>query len=106
MGPMIDARRFFRRRVDLPATVAVRESAPEVCRIENLSIDGAYLVLHRLESTAPLRVRFRLPGSREPLDLPATVSWSDERGAGVHFDRMRPELAWKLGRFLASSDGD
>jgi hypothetical protein len=26
-----------------------------------------------------------------------------ERGAGVHFERLRPELAWKLGRFLASA---
>jgi hypothetical protein len=105
MGDMIEARRFFRRRVDLAASVAVGESTPELCRIENLSIDGAYVVLHRLEATAPLRVRFRLPGSAEPLELPATVSWSDERGAGVHFERLRPELAWKLGRFLASADG-
>jgi hypothetical protein len=102
MGEMVEARRFFRRRVDLPATVVVTDDAPELCRIENLSIDGAYVALRRLPATVLLRVRFRLPGTDESLDVVATVSWSDDRGAGVHFDRLRPELAWKLGRFLAS----
>lgn len=101
---MHDARRFFRRRVDLPATLRVADRDTEMCRIENLSIDGAYVAVRPLPALAPVRVRFQLPGWAEPLDVVGTVSWSDQRGAGIHFRRLRTELVWKLGQYLIGVD--
>jgi len=97
---MREARRFYRRPVDLAAIVEL-PGGVEVCRIANLSIDGAYLLLRPLPAALTVRLDIVLPGWDEPFEVAATVTWSDHRGAGVRFDRLRTEQVWKLGHFLA-----
>ena len=97
---MREARRFYRRRVDLPAALSLAGRVPETCRIDNLSIDGAYIVVRPLPAAMALRLRFRIPGCAELFDVDATVSWSDDRGVGVHFHPLPSDQVWRLGHFL------
>jgi uncharacterized protein (TIGR02266 family) len=42
-----------------------------------------------LDEAAPVRVRFRLPGSKREVDAEGNVAWSDRRvGMGVQFDKV------------------
>jgi hypothetical protein len=97
---MKDARQFFRRRVDVAGVVTVR-GQQRACRIESLSLGGAYLAGESLTMGARVRLSLLLPDSDKALDLAATVSWTDNRGGGVHFDDLRTSSLWRLGRFLA-----
>jgi uncharacterized protein (TIGR02266 family) len=59
----------------------------------NLSRGGiAIRTTSPLEEGAKIRVRFRLPGSKQDVDATGTVAWSDRRvGMGLSFERVDPE---------------
>jgi uncharacterized protein (TIGR02266 family) len=56
----------------------------------NLSHGGiAIRTTSPLEAGAPIRVRFRLPGSKRDIDTDGRVAWSDRRaGMGVQFEQV------------------
>ena len=57
----------------------------------NLSHGGiAIRTTSPLEAGAPIRVRFRMPGSKRDIDADGRVAWSDRRvGMGVQFETGR-----------------
>ena len=59
----------------------------------NLSRGGiAIRTTSPLEEGAKIRIRFRLPGSKQDVDASGTVAWSDRRvGMGISFERVDPE---------------
>jgi two-component system, cell cycle response regulator DivK len=58
----------------------------------NLSHGGVGIrTTHPLQSGASVRLRFRLPGSKQDVDASAHVCWSDQRmGMGLKFERVEP----------------
>ena len=56
----------------------------------NLSHGGiAIRTTSPLEAGAPIRVRFRMPGSKRDIDTDGRVAWSDRRvGMGVQFEQV------------------
>jgi len=97
-----DNRRSHRHVVNLPATVVVGNGSPETCRIENLSLGGAYVSMHRIPMGERLRLTFRLPNAEESVDGIATVRWADDGGIGVQFDGLRARETWAIGKYLES----
>ncbi|MBI4477177.1 MAG: response regulator [Acidobacteria bacterium] len=54
-----------------------------------------------LELGAKARVRFRLPGSKQDLDIESRVVWSDKRtGMGLQFDRVEPADQTAIDEFV------
>src|SRR5206468_10381236 len=58
----------------------------------NLSRGGiAIRTTSPLESSARIKVRFRMPGSKKDIDAEGRVAWSDRRvGMGVQFEKHQP----------------
>jgi CheY-like chemotaxis protein len=58
----------------------------------NLSHGGiAIRTTSPLESAAPIKVRFRMPGLKRDIDAEGHVAWSDRRvGMGIPFDKVDP----------------
>jgi uncharacterized protein (TIGR02266 family) len=56
----------------------------------NLSHGGiAIRTTSPLEAAAPIKVRFRMPGSKRDIDAEGRVAWSDRRvGMGIQFERV------------------
>jgi uncharacterized protein (TIGR02266 family) len=58
----------------------------------NLSHGGiAIRTTSPLESSARIKVRFRIPGSKTDIDAEGRIAWSDRRvGMGVEFEKLQP----------------
>ena len=58
----------------------------------NLSRGGvAIRTTSPLEMAAPIRVRFRVPGSKRDIDAEGRVAWADRRvGMGIQFEKVDP----------------
>src|SRR5213594_155087 len=58
----------------------------------NLSKGGvAVRTMSPLESSARIKVRFRMPGSKKDIDAEGRVAWSDRRvGMGIQFEKVDP----------------
>src|SRR5262245_15685840 len=97
---MIESRRTYRRLVDITATIAIGDGAPEPCRIENLSLTGAFVSGRRMTSGDRIRLSFKLPKREEAVERVATVRWSNGSGIGVQFDGLRARQVWALGKFF------
>lgn len=98
---MADQRRYFRYRVDIPATLEVGGRRSEA-RITNISESGLRVLCRDLADTAPLRLRFTLPGSGDVIDARAAVVWSNSAGhAGLRFLDLLPSRRAALARWLA-----
>ncbi|NMB73669.1 MAG: hypothetical protein GYA21_00910 [Myxococcales bacterium] len=77
--------------------------------VYNISQEGAFIQCERPESEGTrLTVRFDLPGTDEPLQVEAVVSWRTERsgdfsptGMGVSFLALGEGPSQSLGRFIS-----
>ncbi len=69
----------------------------------NLSIGGMFMETgERLAAGDKLRLSFRIPGHKEPVETTATVRWQDGAGTGVQFDGLRARDVWALGKYFES----
>jgi len=68
----------------------------------NLSRGGiAIRTTSPLESSARIKVRFRMPGSKKDIDAEGRVAWSDRRvGMGVQFEELEPEHQTLVDNFV------
>ena len=72
--------------------------------IENLSLTGAFLVLgQRLKIGSRVTLHFRVSTHDRPIETSATVRWSNDQGAGVHFDGLRAAEVYALGKLFEKS---
>ncbi len=95
-----ERRRSYRHQVALPVDLSVAgQRHRSMTRM--LSLGGA-LVESPLRPAFNTRVelRFALPGQLMPIQVGATVRWSDERGFGVQFDGLRAYAVYCLGKFF------
>jgi hypothetical protein len=73
--------------------------------IQNISLGGLYAeAADRPAYGARLRLRFRLPSQKDPVDVGGTVRWADANGFGVQFDGLRARDVYALSK-LAPRNG-
>ncbi|MCA9678694.1 MAG: PilZ domain-containing protein [Kofleriaceae bacterium] len=99
---MADNRRTStRHEVDIAARIKVG-AEPEDCRIGNLSMGGAFMMMRRLPMGERVTVYFRLPTHDSEIEAVGTIRWSTDQGVGVQFDGLRARETWALGKYLES----
>jgi hypothetical protein len=97
----IEARTTFRRPVDLDATITLSGREPSTCRIQNLSLGGAFVAKCQATIGDRIHITFRLPMGETLIDSDATVAWHNRDGIGVQFAGLRAGETWALTRFFA-----
>jgi hypothetical protein len=45
-------------------------------------------------------IAFKVPTQEEPIDIGATVRWSDDRSVGIQFDGLRARDVWALNEYF------
>ncbi|HEY0252688.1 MAG TPA: PilZ domain-containing protein, partial [Kofleriaceae bacterium] len=71
------------------------------CNVVNLSLGGAlFQVTPKLSMGQRLEISFRVPTMEEPIEVGATVRWSDEQATGIQFDGLRARDVWALNKFF------
>lgn len=103
---MADNRRTSTRHaVSIAASITVAETRTDVV-IHNLSLGGAQLgATTRFAMGQKLDVSFRVPTIEEPIEVGATVRWSDGQSVGVQFDGLRARDVWALNEFFKQQAG-
>ena len=89
----------YERRIAIEYTVG---DTWESSFTKNMSIGGLYILA---EEPFPIlgtkmKVRFKVPTQKEPIEVGSQVRWSDSGGFGVQFDGLRARDVWALGKFL------
>jgi hypothetical protein len=89
-----------RHAVSLGAQITV-DGVSRPCTVINLSVGGALLaagVKYAMEQR--MTIKFNVPTMAEPIEVGATVRWSDDRATGVQFDGPRAREVWALNKFF------
>lgn len=88
-----------------PGVAGAFEGASRTYTMTNLSVGGA--LLEAGDTTEPklamgtrIAIRFAVPTLDEPIEVGATVAWSDQAVAGIHFDGLRARDVWALHKFF------
>lgn len=97
-----------RQRVDLVATARIEGDAvcDRICRVQSLSLGGAFVELDRMPMGSVVNLTFSVPQFDDKLSLDGVVQWSDDDGVSVLFDSLRATDVWILWQFLARSARD
>ena len=94
---MADNRRTSTRHaVTIDATITLNGSTTDVL-MNNLSLGGAQLgTSTRYAMGQKVTVSFKITTLPEPIEVGATVRWSDGTNVGVQFDGLRARDVWGL----------
>jgi hypothetical protein len=96
-----DNRRSSARHVVSIAGKLAIGTAPNDCTIVNLSLGGALIAqTMRHPMGARCNVAFRVPTMEEPIEVGATVRWSDDTSVGIQFDGLRARDVWALNEYF------
>jgi len=103
---MADNRRTaIRHAVSIVGKLAF-DGAPADCSIVNLSLGGALIATQtRHPMGQRCHINFRVPTMEEPIDIAATVRWSDEKSVGIQFDGLRARDVWALNEYFKQLSG-
>ena len=98
---MADNRRTSTRHaVSLAAKLAV-DGAQRECTVVNLSIGGAQIAGGaRIAMGQRVQIEFRVPTLEDPINIGATVRWSDDTATGIQFDGLRARDVWALNKYF------
>ena len=76
------------------------------CSIMNLSLGGASIAASRRYAMGErCNLTFKVPSQEEPIEIGATVRWSDDTAVGVQFDGLRARDVWALNEFFKQLGG-
>lgn len=97
---MADNRRQTRHEVSLPAKLTV-DGTPNDCKLLNLSLGGAQVTAtQRYAMGHRVQISFHVPTMADPIEVGATVRWSNADGVGVQFDGLRARDVWALNEYF------
>ena len=97
---MADNRRTQTRySVSIPVKLTV-DGALRDCTLVNLSLGGALVTGTKHAMGQRVHVSFNVPTMPEPIDIGATVRWSDGTGVGLQFDGLRARDVWALNEYF------
>lgn len=67
----------------------------------NLSLGGALLTAGTKYAMGQrVKISFSVPTMDEPIEVGATVRWSDDKATGIQFDGLRARDVWALNKFF------
>ncbi len=70
-------------------------------QVVNLSLGGALINAGMKFSMGQrVNVSFTIPTLETPIEVGATVRWSDDRATGLQFDGLRARDVWALNKFF------
>ena len=74
------------------------------CTVMNLSLGGALLAAGAKFSMGErVKISFAVPTMMdEPIEVTATVRWSDDKATGIQFDGLRARDVWALNKYFES----
>lgn len=98
---MADNRRTSTRHaVSLTAQLAVNGQTLSITLI-NLSLGGALVAAGAKYSMGQrVTITFAIPTQESPVEVGATVRWSDDKATGLQFDGLRARDVWALNKFF------
>jgi len=98
---LTDNRRSSTRHTVSIETQVTVEGTPRDVMMINLSLGGALLQDDtRYKMGQRVQLRFRIPTQEDPVEVGATVRWSDANGVGLQFDGLRARDVWALNEFF------
>lgn len=103
---MADNRRTSTRHVVSILGKLAMSAPPIDCTIVNLSLGGALIaqtIRHPMGTRC--KVTFKVPTMDEPIDIDATVRWSDDTSLGIQFDGLRARDVWALNEYFKQLTG-
>jgi hypothetical protein len=69
--------------------------------VSNLSLGGALVSTgSKLAMGARVTVSFEIPTLETPIEVGATVRWSDDKATGLQFDGLRARDVWALNKYF------
>ncbi len=67
----------------------------------NLSLGGALVAAGtRFAMGQRIQISFSVPTLETPIEVGATVRWSDDKATGLQFDGLRARDVWGLNKFF------
>jgi hypothetical protein len=89
-----------RHAVSLPGKLTIDGSLGDIT-VLNLSLGGALVGgTKKLPMGQRVHISFGVPTVEEPIDIGATVRWSDGSGIGLQFDGLRARDVWALNKYF------
>ncbi len=74
---------------------------PRPVTVMNLSLGGALISAGtRFAMGQRVQISFAVPTLEDPVDVGATVRWSDDKATGLQFDGLRAREVWGLNKFF------
>lgn len=100
---MADNRRSSTRHaVTVAGKIAILGNTYD-CTIVNLSLGGAQIAANAKQPMGTrCTVSFMLPTIENPVEVGATVRWSDDTSIGIQFDGLRARDVWGLNEYFKS----
>ena len=69
----------------------------------NLSLGGALIAAGaRFAMGQRVQLSFAVPTLEVPIEIGATVRWSDDKATGIQFDGLRAREVWALNKYFES----
>lgn len=105
---MADNRRTATRHaVSIVGNLAmVTPPATGPCTIMNLSLGGALIAAtKRYAMGERCTITFKVPSQEEPIEVGATIRWSDDAAVGLQFDGLRARDVWALNEYFKHLSG-
>ena len=98
---MADNRRTSTRHdVSLAAQLTVN-GEPRPATVMNISLGGALVSAGaKFAMGSRVSISFTIPTVSDPIEVGATVRWSDDKATGLQFDGLRAREVWALNKFF------
>jgi hypothetical protein len=89
-----------RHDVSLAATITL-DGQPRQATVMNLSLGGALVNPGaRMSMGQRCQISFIIPTQADPVEVGATVRWSDDKATGLQFDGLRARDVWAINKFF------
>ncbi len=66
----------------------------------NISLGGALIAGTKQPMGQRVSISFRVPTLADPIEVGATIRWSDPKGVGLQFDGFRARDVWALNEYF------
>ena len=98
---MADNRRTSTRHDVSLAAKLTHEGNQRPVTVMNISLGGALVSAGTKYSMGTrLQISFTVPTIEHPIEVGATVRWSDDKATGLQFDGLRARDVWALNKYF------
>ena len=98
---MADNRRSSTRHDVSLAAKLTHEGNQRPATVMNISLGGALVSAGiKYSMGTHLQISFMVPTIEHPIEVGATVRWSDDKATGLQFDGLRARDVWALNKFF------